>query len=174
MIFCFLIISFHCLTISDLIYSITKAFTTANWNLEHCTAFVYPRNVIDKFSHLSNLHFQFCCQIMKNCLDHVNQNHNFLLLWYEWPRSLKISGSFPFILLVNKVYIHIGTLFAELTKTVPSLHMHRYLSAINSNNNGKSWRFSNYADERSYDHKKEVYHGTLECFSYLFSCCVYS
>ena len=31
------------------------------------------------------------------------------------------------------VYIHIGTLFAKLTKTAPSLHMHRYLSAINSN-----------------------------------------
>ena len=36
------------------------------------------------------------------------------------------------------VYMYIGALFAELTKTVLSLHMHRYLSAINRNNNGKS------------------------------------
>ena len=28
---------------------------------------------------------------------------------------------------MTTVYIHIGTLFAELTKTVPSLHMHRKL-----------------------------------------------
>ena len=38
----------------------------------------------------------------------------------------------------NTVYIHIGTLFAKLTKTVLSLHMHRYLSAINRDSNGKS------------------------------------
>ena len=48
------------------------------------------------------------------------------------------------------VYIHIGTLFAKLTKTVLSLHMHRYLSAINRNSHGKSWLFSNYADKRIY------------------------
>ena len=36
------------------------------------------------------------------------------------------------------VYIHIGTLFAKLTKTVLPLHMHRYLSAINRNSNGKN------------------------------------
>ena len=29
--------------------------------------------------------------------------------------------------------------------------------------------FSNYANKGSYVHKKEVYDGTLECFSYLFS-----
>ena len=61
------------------------------------------------------------------------------------------------------LYIDIGTLFAESTKTVLSLHMHRYLSAINRNSNGKS-----------YVPKKEVYHGTLEFFSYLFSNFVYS
>ena len=78
---------------------------------------------------------------------------------------------------IHGVHIHIGTLFAGLTETVPSLRMHRHLSAINRNSNGngvESDIFSNYADKRSYVHKKEVYHGTLECLSSLFSCFVYS
>ena len=52
----------------------------------------------------------------------------------------------------------------------PSLHMHRYFSAINRNSNGKkSWRLY-----KSYVHKIEVFHGTLEFISYQFSCCVFS
>ena len=47
------------------------------------------------------------------------------------------------------VYIHIGTPFAELTKTV--------LSVMNTD--------FFHADKRSYAHKKEVHHETLECLA---------
>ena len=105
--------------------------------------------------------------------------------WFLFDCNLKLNRRrFSIVIwscqeyLSNYCLTHIGALFAELTKTVPSLHMHRYLSAINRNSNGKSWCFFfqiMQINEAMYAYiKKEVYHWTLECFSYLFSCLGYS
>jgi hypothetical protein len=53
--------------------------------------------------------------------------------------------------MVNTVHIHIGTLFAKSAETVPSLRMHRPLSAKNKpamDNNPVKFKYNK---ERRYD-----------------------
>ena len=77
-----------------------------------------------------------------------------ILCNFRYGAIFSVTGRFCPTTKISTVYIHIGALFAKLTKTVLSLQMHRYLSAINRNSNEKSLLFSNYADKRSYEDKK--------------------